>query len=53
MHHVLIILTWTFIQGHRDLTHENKYAIISKTVIAMPIKFAVKITRIIFSQFDR
>ena len=44
MHHVLIILTLTFIQGHTDLNHENnKYLIISETVRAMPIKFSVKI----------
>ena len=30
MHHVLIILTLTFIQGHTDLNHENnKCSIIS------------------------
>ena len=39
MHHVLIILTLTFIQGHTDLLHENnQYSIISETVQAMPIK---------------
>ena len=33
-----------FIQGHTDLNHEhNKCLIISETVQAMPIKFAVKI----------
>ena len=32
MHHVLIILTLTFIQGHTDLNHENnKCLIISET----------------------
>ena len=32
MHHVLIILTLTFIQGHTDLNHENnKCSIISET----------------------
>ena len=47
MHQVLIILTLTFIQGHTDLTHENnKCFIISETVQAMPIKFAVKIVRL-------
>ena len=43
MHHVLSILTLTFIQGHTDVNHEN----------AIPIKFAMKIGRrkvyIIFS----
>ena len=29
MHHMLIILTLTFIQGHTDLNHENKCLIIS------------------------
>ena len=42
--YVLIILTVTFIQGHTDLNHENnKWLIISETIQAMPIKFAVKI----------
>ena len=41
-HHVLIILTSTFIQGYTDLNHENNIcSIISETVQAMPIKFAV------------
>ena len=44
MHHVLIILTLTFIQGYTDLNHENnKCSIISETIQAMPIKFAVEI----------
>ena len=44
MHHVLLILTLPFIQGHTDLNHENNQcSIISETVQAMPIKFAVKI----------
>ena len=44
MHHVLIILTLTVIQGHTYLNHEtNKCMIISETVQAMPIKFDVKI----------
>ena len=39
MHHVLIILTLTFIQGHTDLNHEhNKCSIISEAVQAIPIK---------------
>ena len=43
MHHVLIILTLTFIPGHTDLNHENnKCSVISETVQAIPIKFAVK-----------
>ena len=54
MHHILIILTLTFIHGHTDLNHENnKCSIISGTVQAMPIRFAVNIIRrrvyIIFS----
>ena len=57
MHHVLIILTLTFSQGHTDRNHENnKGLIISETVQAISIKFAVKIVRlkiyIIFSQSD-
>ena len=45
MHHVLTILTLPFIQCHMIyLNHEsNKCSIISETVQAMPIKFAVKI----------
>ena len=55
MHHVLIILTLIFIQGHTDLNHENnKCSIISETFQAMPIKFAVQIFQlkvyIMFSQ---
>ena len=55
MYHVLTIFTLTFIQGHTDLNHENsKCLIISETVQAMPIKFAVKLVQlkvyIIFSQ---
>ena len=57
MHHVFIIVTLTFIQGHTDLNHENnKCSIILETVQAIPIKFDVKIVRrkvlIIFSQSD-
>ena len=44
MHHVFIILTVTFIQGHTDLNPENnKRSIISETVQAIPLKCAVKI----------
>ena len=46
MHHMLIWLTLTFIQGHTDQNYENtKCLIISETIsiTAMPIKFAVKI----------
>ena len=55
MHPVLIILTSTFIQGHTD--QNNKSSIISETVQAMPIMFAVEIIvrlklYIIFSQSD-
>ena len=47
MHHVLIILALTFIQGHKNLNHENKKClIISETKLAMPTKFAVKIVRL-------
>ena len=47
MLHLLIILTLTFIQGHIDLNHENNVcSIITETVQAMPIKFAVKIVRL-------
>ena len=43
MHHMLIILTLTFIHGHTDLNHENnKCSIMSEIVPVMPIKFAVK-----------
>ena len=39
MHHVLTILTLTFIQGHTALTHEtNKCLIISETSQAIPNK---------------
>ena len=38
-----------FIQCHTDLTHENnKCLIISETIEAMPIKFAMKIVRLKF-----
>ena len=47
MHHVLIILTLTFIQGHTDLNYENnKCLIISETIQAMPIMFAAKMFRL-------
>ena len=51
MHHVLIILTLTFIQGHIALNHENNKCFIisetiSETIQAMPVKFAVKTVRI-------
>ena len=39
-----MILTMTFIQGHKDFNHENnKCLIISETIQAMPIKIKVKI----------
>ena len=48
MHLVLIIFTLTFIQGHTDLNHENnKCLIISETVQAIPVTFAVKIDYIV------
>ena len=47
MHHVIIILTLTFIPDHTDLNHENmKCSSISETVQAMTITFAVKIVRL-------
>ena len=47
MHHVLIILTLTFIQGHTDRNYgDNKCLIISETIKAMPTTFAVKIVRL-------
>ena len=47
MHHVLIILTLIFIQGHADLNHKNnKCSIISETVQAISIKLAVKLVRL-------
>ena len=47
MHHVLMILTLTFIQGHTDRNHEyNTCLIISETIQAMPSTFAVKIVRL-------
>ena len=47
MHHVLIILTVTFIQGQKDRNHEkNKCLIISKTIQATTIKFTVKVVRL-------
>ena len=57
MHHVLIILTLTSIHGQNDLNRENnKCSIISETVQAMPITFAVKLVLlnvyIIFSESD-
>ena len=44
MHHLLTILTLTFIQDHSGLDHENKKClnIISEIVQAIPIKFAVR-----------
>ena len=47
MHHVLVILTLAFIQGHTDRNHENnKGLIISETIHDLPIKFSVKIVRL-------
>ena len=46
-YHMLIILTLTFIEGHTDPNKKNnKGLIISETIPAMPIKFAVKIVRL-------
>ena len=47
MHHVLIILTLTFNQSHIDLGHEsNQCLVISESIQAMPIKFAVKLVQL-------
>ena len=47
MQHVLIILTLTSIQGHTGRNHEkNKCLIISETILAMPIKYALQIVRL-------
>ena len=46
MHHVLIVLTLTFIQGHTDLNRENGCLIISETIEAMAVKFALKLVRL-------
>ena len=47
MHHVLIILTSTFIQGHTDFKHEkNKCSIFSETVQEILITFAAKKVRL-------
>ena len=44
MHHVLIILTLTFIESHMDLIIKiRKCSIISHTVQAIPITVAAKI----------
>ena len=49
MHHVFIIFTFTFIQGHTDLNHENNNVlIISETIQAMPIMIVVKVVRLKF-----
>ena len=46
MHHELSISTFTFIQGHTDLNHENnKCLTISEAIQAMAIRFAVKVVR--------
>ena len=56
MHHVLILLTLTFIQGHMYPNKNNKCSVILETVQAMPITFAVRIVwgkvYISFSQSD-
>ena len=44
MHQSVNHIDLTCIQGHTDLNHENnKCLILSETVQAMPVKFAVKI----------
>ena len=54
MHHVFITLTLTFIQGHTDRNHENtKCWIVSNTIQAMTITFAVKIVRLRVYNYDR
>ena len=46
MHHVSIILTLAFAQGHTHLNHQNnKCSIISETFQTMTSKFDVKIVR--------
>ena len=55
MHHMLIMMTLTFIPGHTDLNHENnKCLMISETVQTIPVKFAVKIVRlkVYYNQFS-
>ena len=47
VHHVLIILTLIFTQGHTDLNPKNnKCSIIPETIQAMPITFAANIVRL-------
>ena len=47
IHHVLIIMTLTSIQGHTNLNHEiNTSLMISETIQAVPIRFAVQIVRL-------
>ena len=47
MHHMLIVLTCTSIQGNRDLNHENNQMVdYFRNYKAMSIKFAVKIVRL-------
>ena len=47
MHHVIIKLILTSIQGHTELNRKNnKRSIISEIVQAKPIEFAVKIVRL-------
>ena len=47
MHYMLIILTLTFIQGHTNLNYaNNKCLIISKSIQAMTIKFAVRVVQL-------
>ena len=46
MHHVSIILTLTFVQGHTDLNKNKiKSSIISEAFLGMLIKFAAQIVR--------
>ena len=56
LHHVFIILTVSFIQGHTYLNHEyNKCSMISKTIQAtIPITFTVKIIRLkVYTNFSQ
>ena len=47
MHHESVFFTLTFIQGHTYLIHDNNTSsIISETVQAMSITFAVHIVRL-------
>ena len=47
MHHILVVLTLTFIQGHTDVNYEIiTVRLFSEVVQAIPITFAVTIVRL-------